>query len=106
LLIEEYGAELEYKKGYLSVIADALSRVPTEEVFTFKQPIDDNFPLNLDNIAALQAEDQDLTAALAQPKPKYKEIMINERKLFVHNGSEAICVPTCSNAGHHATLVP
>jgi hypothetical protein len=54
LLIEEYGAELEYKKGYLSVIADALSRVPTEEVFTFKQPIDDNFPLNLVNIAALQ----------------------------------------------------
>jgi hypothetical protein len=45
-LIEEYVAELEYIKGEHNIIADALSRVPTKEVFAFQQQFEDDFPLN------------------------------------------------------------
>jgi hypothetical protein len=93
LLIEEYGVELEYIKGEQNIIADTLSRVPTKEIFIFQQSADDNFPLNLEKMAALQAEDNELKTALMKTKPRYKEIMRGELKLWVHTELEAIYLP-------------
>jgi len=42
LLLEEYGVELEYIKGEKNVIADALSRLPTAELFVLDA--DEEFP--------------------------------------------------------------
>jgi hypothetical protein len=51
LLLEEYGAEIEYIKGEKNVVADALSRLPTQELFLFDNEGDEEFPLNLQLIA-------------------------------------------------------
>jgi len=44
LLLKEYGAELQYIAGEKNVAADALSRLPTEEIFLFEA--ENEFPLN------------------------------------------------------------
>jgi hypothetical protein len=33
--LEEHGVEIEYLEGQKNIVADALSRLPTEEVFNF-----------------------------------------------------------------------
>jgi hypothetical protein len=101
LLIEEYGAELEYIKVKQNIIADTLLRVPTEDIFTLQQSANGDFPLNLEKMAALQAEDQELQIALMKSKPKYKRIMKSGQELFVHSESDAIYVP----AGMRDTLL-
>ncbi len=65
LLLEEYGAELWYIQGEKNVVADALSRLPTEELFAFDE---DNaeFPLNLQIISEKQATDVHLQDALTK----------------------------------------
>jgi hypothetical protein len=37
LLLEEYGAELQYIQGERNVVANALSHLPTEELFLFEE---------------------------------------------------------------------
>jgi transposase InsO family protein len=93
LLIEEYGAELEYIKGETNTIADTLSRVPTEEIFLLEQPTDEDFPLDLSKLAKLQEIDDYLQAAVAKQQTKYKEIMRGTQKLWAHYETEAIYVP-------------
>jgi hypothetical protein len=93
LLIEEYGAELEYIKGEQNVIADALSRVPTEEIFILEQPTDDDFPLNLKKIAQLQEVDEHLAAAITKQNSPFQKIMRDDTELFVHKQSGTIYVP-------------
>jgi hypothetical protein len=44
LLLEEYGVELQYIEGEKNVVADALSRLPTEEIVIFEEA--DEFPFN------------------------------------------------------------
>jgi hypothetical protein len=46
LVLEKYGAELQYIQGEKNIVADALSHLPTEELFTFEAD-NDKFPLNL-----------------------------------------------------------
>jgi len=49
LLLEEYGAGIECIPGVKNVMANALSRLPSAELFTFEQNAD--FPLELQVIA-------------------------------------------------------
>jgi transposase InsO family protein len=93
LLIEEYGAELEYIKGETNTIADALSRVPTDELFLLEQPNDDDFPLNLKTIAQLQEVDEHLVAAITKQNSPFQKIMRDDTELFIHKQSETIYVP-------------
>jgi hypothetical protein len=93
LLIKEYGAELEYIKGETNVIADALSRAPTEELFTLETPFNDEFPLDLQRLAALQLHDDHLQEELSSEKMKYKKIMRDGAELAVHQQTDAIYVP-------------
>jgi len=76
LLLEEYGVDIEYIQGAKNVVADALSRLPTAELFALSD--EDEFPLNLALIAEQQLDDEALQNALASNKqPGYKK---NERE--------------------------
>ncbi len=55
LLLEKYGAEIEYIQGDRNVVADALSRIPTAELFLFEK--NEDFPLNLAIIAEKEETD-------------------------------------------------
>jgi hypothetical protein len=48
-LLEEYGVDLQYIEGENNIVADALSRLPTEELFVFDK--ENEFPLQLAIIA-------------------------------------------------------
>jgi hypothetical protein len=74
LVLEEYGAELQYIQGEKNVVADALSRLPIQELFTL-QTDDDEFPLNLALIVDKQTIDEHLLSLLSKEPPKYKKIM-------------------------------
>jgi hypothetical protein len=106
LLLEEYGVELEYIKGEKNVVADALSRLPTEEIFLLAE--DDNFPLNLHLIAEQQRADEPLKTALALPQPVYKKIVRDSVELYVIVKQETIYVPVSLRASllqwYHLTL--
>jgi hypothetical protein len=93
LLVEEYGAELVYIKGEYNIIADTLSRVPTEELFALEQPFHDDFPLDLHKLAMIQLQDVQLQTELEIEKSRYKKIMRNGAALAVHQQSEAIYIP-------------
>jgi hypothetical protein len=84
---------LEYIKGENNIIADSLSRVPTKEIFAFQPSADDAFPLNLETIGALQADNSELQTALANQQTKYKEIMRGAQKLWANSETDAIYVP-------------
>jgi hypothetical protein len=49
-------------KGENNVVADALSRLPTEEIFTFD--ISRDYPLHLETLAAKQTTDDYIAIAL------------------------------------------
>jgi len=66
LLLEEYGVDIEYIQGVKNVVADALSRLPTAELFALSD--EDEFPLNLALIAEQQLDDEALQNALASNK--------------------------------------
>ena len=106
LLLEEYGVELEYIQGEKNVVADALSRLPTEEIFLLAE--DDDFPLNLHLIAKQQRADEPLKTALALPQPVYKKIVRDSVKLYVNAKQETIYVPVSLRASllqwYHLTL--
>ena len=77
LLLEEFAPIIEYQRGSDNVVADALSRLPLEalpeekkghdsiesmlaECFLYYPEDVDSFPVNFENIAQLQQQDQDL----------------------------------------------
>ncbi len=101
LLLEEYGAELQYIPGEKNIVADALSCIPTEELFTFDN--DTDFPLNLQLIANKQAE------ALAKQPPKYEKAVREGINLYVQVNTAAIYVPAVLRASilqwYHTTLL-
>jgi hypothetical protein len=71
LLLEEYGTELQYIEGEQNVVADALSRLPTEEIFTFDEADATDFPLNLATLTKKQQTDDYLQLALQQHPSNY-----------------------------------
>jgi hypothetical protein len=72
LLLEEYGVDIEYIQGAKNVVTDALSHLPTAELFALSD--EDEFPLNLALIAEQQLDDAALQNALASNKqPGYKK---------------------------------
>ncbi len=91
LLLKEYGAELQYIAGEKNVAADALSRLPTEEIFLFEA--ENEFPLNLDNLASKQLTDDYLQLALEKKCPEYTVSLREGRQLYVHSTSNTIYVP-------------
>jgi hypothetical protein len=92
LLLEEYGAELRYIQGEKNVVADALSRLPTEELFAFDED-NTKFPLNLQLISKKQATDVHLQDALTKQPAKYEESLREGVKLYVQVNTDAIYVP-------------
>jgi transposase InsO family protein len=94
LLIEEYGADLEYVKGENNIVADTLSRLPSEELFVFQPNADAVFPLDLEAIANMQRTDQEFQAVLLKDSSgKYKKIIRDGHELVVQGDTEAIYVP-------------
>jgi len=91
LLLEEYGAEIQYIAGEKNIAADALSRLPTEEIFLFEA--ENEFPLNLDNLASKQLTDDYLQLALEKKCPEYTVSLREGRQLYVHSTSNTIYVP-------------
>jgi hypothetical protein len=92
LLLEEYGVDLQYIEGNNNVVADALSRLPTEEIFVFDAAAD--YPLNLATLAAQQVTDHHLALALQQTPATYEKKIFEGHKLYVCTTTAAIYVPT------------
>jgi hypothetical protein len=97
---------LEYIKGEKNIVADALSRLPTAELFLIDE--EEDFPLNLRLIAEYQSTDETLQKNLQSQKPGYKKIMRETVKLYVHQQHETIYVPGPLRASllqwYHLTL--
>lgn len=81
LLLKECGAAKHYIPGEKNIVVDALSRLPTEQVFTFDQENDS--PLNLSVIAAEQVSDQHLQTNLLEKHPKYTREPFGRTQLFM-----------------------
>jgi len=91
LLLEEYGVKLEYIKGEKNIVADALSRLPTEELFQFEENKD--FPLNLTLLADSQTRDEYLQHVLAKQPDKFVRSLREGSSLYVKKDTVAIYVP-------------
>jgi hypothetical protein len=68
--LEEYSVDINHISGDKNITVDALSRLPTKELFIMG---DSSFPLNLELIADKQAEDQHLQTQVLCEQPKYKQ---------------------------------
>jgi hypothetical protein len=108
LLLEEYGAEIEYIKVEKNVVADALSRLPTQELFLFDDAGDEEFPLNLQLIADYQQNDEYLQTQLRANSKKYYTTARESVQLYTRSDTAAIYVPAALRAAilqwYHATL--
>jgi len=108
LLLEEYGAEIEYIKGDKNVVADALSRLPTQELFLFDDTGDAEFPLNLRLIADHQHSDDYLQTQLRANSKKFIIIVRESVQLHARSDTATIYVPAALRAAilqwYHATL--
>jgi len=106
LLLEEYRVELEYIQGEKNVVADALLRLPTAELFLLNE--EDDFPLNLVLIAEHQLEEEKLQQVLTSQWPGFKKIVRENVALYMHSQHETIYVPAplCASLlqWYHLTL--
>jgi hypothetical protein len=94
LVLEEYGVELNYIAGDKNIVADALSRLPTEELFSLDNSSTAyDFPLNLAIIAEKQTTDNDLQQHLLRENPKYQQSVRDGIALYVHTATQTIYVP-------------
>jgi len=91
LLLEEYGVDLQYIEGEKNVVADALSRLPTEEFFLFDE--DNDFPLQLTVLARKQLTNDYLQEALQQQPSAYFESVRDDQPIYVHKQTDSIYLP-------------
>jgi len=77
--------------GWENIVADALSWLPTEEVFLFKE--DAIFPLNLAHLAPNQLTNDYLQLALQQRPPDYIISIQEGNNIYVCKETEVIYVP-------------
>jgi hypothetical protein len=91
LLLEKYGVKLEYIKGETNVVADALSRLPTDELFQFEE--NDEFPLNMALLAEHQTQDDYLQSMLTKQPDKYVQSVREGSSLYVTKDTAAIYIP-------------
>jgi hypothetical protein len=107
LLLEEYGVDLQYIKGEKNVVADALSRLPTQELFHFEE--EDAFPLNMQLVAQKQLTDSYLQNALQQQSPLYVVAVRDSQKIYVHQQTDTVYVPASLRSAilewYHTTLL-
>jgi hypothetical protein len=89
LVLEEYGMEINYISGNKKIVIDALSRLPTEELFILK---DNNFPLNLEIMAEKQAADQHLQTQLLCEPSKYKQTVRDGVEIYTNPATQAIYI--------------
>jgi hypothetical protein len=105
--LEDYRAELQYIEGEKNVVADALSRLPTEEIFTFTEE-DTEFPLNLATLARKQQSDTYLQAALQRDPSNYVATQQEGNKIYVLKSTKTIYVPLSLRAAilqwYHTSL--
>ncbi len=105
--MEDYRAELQYIEGEKNVVADALSRLPTEEIFTFTEE-DTEFPLNLATLARKQQSDTYLQAALQRDPSDYVATQQEGNKIYVLKSTKTIYVPLSLRAAilqwYHTSL--
>jgi hypothetical protein len=106
LLLGEYGAELQYIEGEKNIMADALSRLPTAEIFIFQEA--NTFPLNLQHLAKQQLTDPHLQQALQKPAPDYIESLRDGQKIYFSRATDTIYVPASLRAAliewYHTSL--
>jgi len=106
LLLEEYGVKLEYIKGETNVVADALSRLPTDELFQFEE--NDEFPLNVALLAEHQTQDEYLQSMLTKQPDKYVQSVREGSSLYVMKDTAAIYIPAALRPAilqwYHTTL--
>jgi hypothetical protein len=106
LLLEEYGVKLEYIKGEKNIVADAFSRLPTEELFQFDE--NEDFPLNLPLLADSQTRDEYLQHVLAKQPDKFVHSFREGSSLYVKKDTAAIYVPATRRPAilqwYHTTL--
>jgi len=108
LLLQEYGANIEYIKGEKNVLADALSRLPTQELFLFNNEGDEEFPLNFQLIAEYQQNDEYFQAQWRANSKKYNTTVRESVQLHTRSDTSTIYVPAALRAAilqwYHATL--
>jgi len=98
--------DIQYIQGEKNVVTDALSRLPTEELFIFD--VDEDLPLNLWLIVDSQAADEHLQTMLQKEPGKYAATIRDGDKIYEHTKTTAIYVPATQRASilqwHHTTL--
>lgn len=85
-----------------------MSRLPTEEIFTFNN--DDAFPLNLATLARKQLVlDDYLQLALQQQQPDYVIVQKEGNQIYVYKPTQTIYVPAFLHAAilqwYHTSLL-
>jgi hypothetical protein len=107
LLLEKYGVELEYIKGENNIVADALSRIPTEELFIFDEAAE--FPLNMELIADKQLTDPHLQKALLEQSTLYSAAEREGQPIYVNRQTDTVYVPASLRPAilewYHTTLL-
>jgi hypothetical protein len=90
LVLEEYSVDINHISGDKNITVDALSRLPTKELFIMG---DSSFPLNLELIADKQAEDQHLQTQVLCEQPKYKQSVRDNVTIYTYPATQAVYVP-------------
>jgi len=90
------------------VVADALSRLPTQELFLFDNAGAEEFPLNLQLIADYQQNDEYLQTQLRANSKKYNTTARESVQLHTRSDTAANYIPAALRAAilqwYHATM--